>query len=119
MAHLVGTDLPVYPPDSHEAGVTEPVQHFILPMIVDIAPPDENSDNYYFYQNLAGNVVFCITPPRPPQRWGTDRRSTSEFLPMVIPPRMLNLYPRLRNLKVRRLWRGLYPPMTPPMPSPS
>ncbi len=107
VAHLVGTDLPVYP-DSHEAGVTEPVQHFILPMIVDIAP-DENSDNYYFYQNLAGNVVFCITPR--PQRWGTDRRSTSEFLPMVI-PRMLNLYPRLRNLKVRRLWRGLYP-MTP------
>lgn len=30
---------------------------------------------------------------------------------MVI-PRMLNLYPRLRNLKVRRVWRGLYP-MTP------
>lgn len=30
---------------------------------------------------------------------------------MVI-PRMLNLYPRLRNLKVRRIWRGLYP-MTP------
>ncbi len=85
IAALVGTDLPVYP-DSHEAGVTEPVQPFILPMIVDIAP-DENSDNYYFYQNLAGNVVFCITPR--PQRWGTDRRSTSEFLPMVI-PRMLN-----------------------------
>lgn len=107
IALLVGTDLPVYP-DSHEAGVTEPVRPFILPMIVDIAP-DENSDNYYFYQNLAGNVVFCITPR--PQRWGTDRRSTSEFLPMVI-PRMLNLYPRLRNLKVRRIWRGLYP-MTP------
>lgn len=104
---MVGTDLPVYP-DCHEAGVTEPVKQFLLPMVVDIAP-DQQSDNYYFYQNGAGQVVFCITPR--PQRFGTDRRSTSEFLPMVV-PRMLNLYPRLRNLKVRRVWRGLYP-MTP------
>ncbi len=104
---MVGTDLPVYP-DSHEAGVTEPVKRFFLPMLVDIAP-DEQSDNYYFYQNAEDQIVFCITPR--PKRMGTDRRSTSEFLPMVI-PRMLNLYPRLRNLKVRRIWRGLYP-MTP------
>ncbi|NLJ79768.1 MAG: FAD-binding oxidoreductase [Firmicutes bacterium] len=104
---MAGTDLPVFP-DSHEAGVTEPVQPFLKPMVVDIKP-DQNSDNYYFYQNLAGAVVFCITPR--PQRWGTDIRSTSEFLPMVI-PRMLDLYPRLRYLKIRRVWRGLYP-MTP------
>ncbi|HBN95503.1 MAG TPA: sulfurtransferase [Firmicutes bacterium] len=104
---MVGADLPVYP-DSHEAGVTEPVKRFFLPMIVDIAP-DSQSDNYYFYQNAEEQIVFCITPR--PKRMGTDRRSTSEFLPMVI-PRMLNLYPRLRNLKVRRVWRGLYP-MTP------
>ncbi len=104
---MVGTDLPVYP-DSHEAGVTEPVQRFFLPMLVDIAP-DEVSDNYYFYQNAENQIVFCITPR--PKRMGVDRRSTSEFLPMVI-PRMLDLYPRLRNLKVRRVWRGLYP-MTP------
>lgn len=104
---MIGTDLPVYP-DSHEAGVTEPVQPFLNPMVVDIAP-DEQSDNYYFYQNKEGGVVFCITPR--PKRMGIDQRSTSEFLPMVI-PRMLNLYPRLRNLKVRRVWRGLYP-MTP------
>lgn len=107
VALMVGTDLPVYP-DSHEAGVTEPVQLFFSPMVVDIAP-DEQSDNYYFYQNKAGAVIFCITPR--PKRMGTDQRSTSEFLPMVI-PRMLNLYPRLRNLRVRRVWRGLYP-MTP------
>ncbi len=104
---MVGTDLPVYP-DSHEAGVTEPVQRFFLPMIVDIVP-DEQSDNYYFYQNAENQIVFCITPR--PKRLGTDRSSTSEFLPMVV-PRMLHLYPRLRNLKVRRIWRGLYP-MTP------
>ena len=104
---MVGADLPVYP-DSHEAGVTEPVKRFFMPMLVDIAP-DEQSDNYYFYQNAENQIVFCITPR--PKRMGIDRRSTSEFLPMVI-PRMLNLYPRLRNLKVRKIWRGLYP-MTP------
>ncbi|HHT43103.1 MAG TPA: FAD-binding oxidoreductase [Firmicutes bacterium] len=104
---MVGADLPVYP-DSHEAGVTEPIQPLFNPMLVDIAP-DAHSDNYYFYQAKEGAVVFCITPR--PKRMGTDRRSTSEFLPMVI-PRMLNLYPRLRNIRVRRVWRGLYP-MTP------
>lgn len=101
---MVGTELPVYP-DSHEAGVTEPVKPFVKPMIVD-TKPDENSDNYYFYQSKDGSVIFCITPR--PKRIGIDTRSTSEFLPMVI-PRMLNLYPRLRHLKVRRIWRGLYP----------
>lgn len=107
VALMVGSDLPVYP-DSHEAGVTEPVKLFFGPMLVDIAP-DEQSDNYYFYQNKAGAIIFCITPR--PKRMGTDQRSTSEFLPMVI-PRMLDLYPRLRNIRVRRVWRGLYP-MTP------
>lgn len=101
---MMGTELAVYP-DSHEAGVTEPVKHFVKPMIVDIQPSN-NSDNYYFYQDMEGSIVFCITPR--PKRAGTDTRSTSEFLPMVI-RRMLNLYPRLKNLKVRRIWRGLYP----------
>ena len=107
VGQMVGADLPVYP-DSHEAGVTEPIQPLFNPMLVDIAP-DEHSDNYYFYQAKEGATVFFITPR--PKRMGTDRRSTSEFLPMVI-PRMLNLYPRLRNIRVRRVWRGLYP-MTP------
>ena len=107
VGQMVGADLPVYP-DSHEAGVTEPIQPLFNPMLVDIAP-DEHSDNYYFYQAKEGAIVFCITPR--PKRMGTDRRSTSEFLPMVI-PRMLNLYPRLRNIRVRRVWRGGFP-MTP------
>jgi len=43
--------------------------------------------------------------------WGKDKDSTSGFLPLCV-RRMLELYPRLRNLKVRRTWRGMYP-MTP------
>ena len=104
---LLGLDIPVYP-DSHEAGITEPVQRFFEPMIVDIRP-EAGSANYYFYQNAEGQVVFCITPD--PKIPGTDSDNTSVFLPQVI-ERMVNLYPRLRNLRVRRTWRGLYP-MTP------
>ena len=104
---LVDLELPVHP-DCHEAGVTEPCERFLEPMLVDIRPDDE-SGNYYFYQTVTGQVVFCITPK--PQVWGTDTDSTSSFLPLVS-RRMVELYPRLRNLKVRRTWRGMYP-MTP------
>jgi sarcosine oxidase subunit beta len=104
---MYGVDLPVYP-DSHEAGITEPVNQFFKPMVVDIRP-DSHSHNYYFYQNIEGQVVFCITPY--PKAAGKDIDNTSEFLPLMV-KRMLELYPRLRNLRVRRTWRGLYP-MTP------
>jgi sarcosine oxidase subunit beta len=95
-------------PDCHEAGVTEPVERFMEPMLVDIRP-DSESSTYYFYQTVTGQIVFCITPR--PQVWGTDTDNTSSFLPLCA-RRMLELYPRLRDLKVRRTWRGMYP-MTP------
>jgi sarcosine oxidase subunit beta len=107
IAALAGVTVPVRP-DCHEGGVTEPVERFMEPMLVDIRP-DSESGNYYFYQATTGQVVFCITPK--PPLWGRDIDSTSSFLPLVL-KRMIELYPRLRNLKVRRTWRGLYP-MTP------
>ena len=107
VAQMSGLDVPVSP-DSHEAGITEPVARFVEPMIVDIRPA-EGSKNYYFYQQGTGALVFCITPE--PPIVGTDRRETSEFLPMIA-PRMVGLMPKLANIRVRRTWRGLYP-MTP------
>ncbi|MEA1987518.1 MAG: FAD-binding oxidoreductase [Candidatus Marinimicrobia bacterium] len=104
---IFGMELPVYP-ESHEGGITEPVERFFEPMIVDMRPA-KGSANYYFYQNIEGQIVFCITPN--PNIPGKDCDNTSIFLPQVI-ERMLNLYPRLRNIRVRRTWRGLYP-MTP------
>ncbi len=104
---LVDIDHPVMP-DSHEAGITEPVARFLGPMLVDTRP-ETGSSNYYFYQLATGQIVFCITPS--PNLWGTDRHETSTFLPMVA-RRMINLVPRLQNIRVRRTWRGLYP-MTP------
>lgn len=107
VSRLAGLDAAVTP-DSHEGGVSEPVARFLEPMVVDIRPR-KGSSNFYFYQHHTGQVVFCITPS--PPIVGTDRRETSEFLPMVS-RRMIEIMPRLMNLKVRRTWRGLYP-MTP------
>lgn len=101
---MAGIELPVFP-DSHEGGVTEPVKPFFTPMVVDIRKAP-GSANYYFYQHETGQVVFCITPD--PPILGTSREETSEFLPLVA-KRMVGLYPRLANLKVRRTWRGCYP----------
>jgi sarcosine oxidase subunit beta len=107
VAAMVNIDIPVQP-DSHEAGITEPVKKFFNPMVVDIRPT-QNSKNYYFYQNPLGQIIFCITPS--PPILGTDIRATSKFLPQVA-ARMIDLLPRLKYIKVRRTWRGLYP-MTP------
>jgi sarcosine oxidase subunit beta len=43
-------------------------------MVVDLRP-GPGSKNYYFYQNVHGQVVFCITPD--PPILGTDTRETS------------------------------------------
>jgi sarcosine oxidase subunit beta len=102
-----GADIPVVP-DCHEAAITEPVQPFFQCMLVDVRPAP-GSKNFYFYQNRHGQVVFCITPD--PPIVGTDKRETSVFLPQIC-TRLVQLLPRLKNLRVRRTWRGLYP-MTP------
>ena len=107
VAKLAGIDLPVRP-DAHEAAITEPVARFLDPMVVDIRPAP-GSANFYFYQHQTGQIVFCITPR--PSIWGFDVEETSEFLPMVA-RRMIEVMPRLQNIRVRRTWRGLYP-MTP------
>ena len=107
IGEMMGIVLPVIP-DSHEGAITEPVERFFDPMVVDMRPI-KGSANYYFYQNNEGQVIFCITPS--PSIIGIDNDSTSVFLPQVA-KRMVELYPRLANLKVRRTWRGQYP-MTP------
>ncbi len=107
LCRSAGVSLPVVP-DSHEAGITEPVAPFFHCMVVDMRPAP-GSKNFYFYQNRHGQVIFCLTPE--PPLVGTDKRETSAFLPQVC-TRLVELVPRLRHLRVRRTWRGLYP-MTP------
>lgn len=107
VSKLFGVTIPVNP-DCHEAGITEPVQRFFEPMVVDIRRA-EKSANYYFYQNSEDQIVFCITPR--PQIWGDYRLSTSNFLPEAS-KRIISLVPKMANVRIRRTWRGLYP-MTP------
>lgn len=107
VSKLAGIDVPVTP-DSHESAITEPVARFLQPMVVDIRP-SPGSANYYFYQHITGQIIFCITPN--PSIWGDSDKETSDFLPMVA-RRMVEVMPRLKNIRVRRTWRGLYP-MTP------
>ncbi len=104
---MMGVDLPVSP-DSHEAGVTEPVKPFFHPLVVDIRE-FPGSKNFYFYQEKEGHIVFCLTPE--PIIPGLNRDSSCVFLPQAA-RRLIHLFPRLRNIRVRRVWRGLYP-MTP------
>ncbi len=112
IGEMVDLTLPVQP-ESHEAGITEPVQHLFSTMVVDITSAQDlqfgNSNNYYFYQTKEGQIIFCISPD--PPILGTDKRETSNFLPQVA-KRMIQLLPKLKFIKVRRTWRGLYP-MTP------
>lgn len=107
VGQMAGLNLPV-DPDCHEAGITESVAPFLAPMVVDIRP-GPGSANFYFYQHKTGQIIFCITPN--PQIWGFDVDETSVFLPQVA-KRMIEVMPMLKNIRVRRTWRGLYP-MTP------
>jgi sarcosine oxidase subunit beta len=105
----LGIEIPVTP-DSHEAGISAPVEHFLKPLVVDLRPgPEGKTANFYFGQNGEGQIIFCYTPKE--LFIGTDRESLSEFLP-ILANRMISLVPRLKNLLIRRIWRGCYP-MTP------
>ncbi|MDD4857881.1 MAG: FAD-binding oxidoreductase, partial [Candidatus Krumholzibacteria bacterium] len=106
---MAGLDIPVIP-DSHEAGISAPMERIFYPLIVDLRPgPEGKTKNFYFGQNDRGQIIFCYTPIVP--ILGTDCESTSEFMP-IIARRLIDLIPRLKNMLIRRIWRGLYP-MTP------
>jgi len=105
----IGTEIPVTP-DAHEAGISAPVEPFLEPLVVDLRPgPEGKTANFYFGQNKEGQIIFCYTPKD--LFIGQDRESLSEFLP-ILANRMISLVPRLKNLLIRRVWRGCYP-MTP------
>jgi sarcosine oxidase, subunit beta len=106
---MAGLDIAVNP-DCHEGGISAPVRPFLDPLIVDIRPgPEGKTTNFYFGQNADGQVIFCYTPK--PPIVGENRTSTYEFMP-IIAARLVEVIPRLKNLTIRRVWRGLYP-MTP------
>ncbi len=109
ICRTAGLDVPILP-DSHEAGISAPVQAFLGPLVVDLRPgPEGKTTNFYFGQDADGQIIFCYSPRVPIA--GTNRTSTYEFMPIAA-ARLVQLIPRLKNLTIRRVWRGLYP-MTP------
>jgi len=106
VGRCAGIEIPVVP-ESHEAGVSAPVAQFLGPLVVDLRPdPDGKTANFYFTQDRDGAVLFCYTPKTPFRHAGSE--PTSEFLP-VSARRMMDVLPRLKNMLVRRVWRGYYP----------
>jgi len=104
---LLGVPLPVQP-EAHEAAITEPTQPMFDAMVVDIRPTP-GSNNFYFYQHPTGKIIFCLTPD--PPIMGFLNQNTSGFL-TAGSQRLIDLMPKLMNLRLRRSWRGTYP-MTP------
>lgn len=107
LSEKIGLNVPVEP-DSHEAAITEPVARFFHPMIVDMRSRP-GSANFYFYQHPTGKIIFCMTPD--PPILGNHTIASSDFLPKAS-RRLIEVMPVLRNIRVRRVWRGTYP-MTP------
>jgi sarcosine oxidase subunit beta len=107
LSKKIGIDVPVNP-DSHEAAVTEPIAKIFDQMIVDMRVRT-GSENFYFYQHPTGKIIFCMTPD--PPIFGTHTIASSAFLPKAS-RRLIEVMPILKNIRVRRVWRGTYP-MTP------
>lgn len=107
LSSKIGLSVPVEP-DSHEAAITEPVSRLFDPMIVDMRSRP-GSANFYFYQHPTGKIIFCMTPD--PPILGTHTIASSEFLPKAA-RRLIEVMPVLQHIRVRRVWRGVYP-MTP------
>jgi len=84
IGNMVSIDIPMTP-TSHEAGISEPVAHFLDPMVIDIRPGSDprfgDSNNFYYYQNNEGQLIFCLTPN--PPIYGHDHEETSSYLPQV------------------------------------
>ena len=100
----LGLDVPVYS-DSHEAGITAPYRPVLGPMFVDTSADDDRiSRTFYFTQNGVGAFIFCYTPYT--SLYG--EHATSLFGP-TIARRMIGAIPSLKNVYVRRTWRGYYP----------
>ena len=109
IGNMTGLELPITP-DSHEAGISAAVKPFLGPLVVDLRPgPEGKTSNFYFGQLSGGQFIFCYTPSK--LFIGENRESTSEFIP-IISRRLVDLIPKLKNLLIRRVWRGCYP-MTP------
>jgi sarcosine oxidase subunit beta len=99
VARLAGVELPDWP-ERHEILSTEPLKPFLRPMVSVL------ESGLYFSQSLRGEIVGGITLPGPRDR---DVRlgSRLRFLQSMANA-MIEIMPRLGDVKVVRQWAGPY-----------
>jgi sarcosine oxidase subunit beta len=98
IGQMVGADLPVKP-YRHQIMVTEPVEHFMDPLVVDFF------HNLYFRQTVEGTVVMGQSDPGEPSSFET--RNTWKFIHEAA-RKVTHLVPKLRSANLVRAWAGLY-----------
>ena len=99
VARLAGVELPDWP-ERHEILSTEPLKPFLRPMVSVL------ESGLYFSQSLRGEVVGGISLPGPRE---TEVRLGSRLLFLDQMARaIIELIPRLGDVKVVRQWAGPY-----------
>lgn len=100
VAKLIDLDVPIFA-ERHEALITEPMERFFDPMIVDY-----REDGCYFNQKIGqGSIIGCYTPK--PNVPGLDIGVSFEFA-KEMGRRMARLIPQLNTIKIIRQWSGSY-----------
>jgi len=99
VARLCGVDLPDWP-ERHEILSTEPLKPFLRPMVSVL------ESGLYFSQSLRGEIVGGITLPGPRER-EVRLGSRLRFL-QAMAAAMIDIMPRLGDVKVVRQWAGPY-----------
>ena len=98
IAKMVGIELPTTP-YRHEILVTEPVEHFLDPLIISF------DGDYYFRQEHNGGIVGGMgNPDEPP---GINHRSSLHFL-IEFSHKLAKAMPILKDVRIIRQWAGLY-----------
>ncbi len=99
VARLAGIELPDWP-ERHEILSTEPLKPFLRPMVSVL------ESGLYFSQSLRGEIVGGITLPGPRDR-EVRLGSRLRFL-QAMATAMIDIMPRLSDVKVVRQWAGPY-----------
>ncbi len=98
VASLCGVDLP-NEPHRHEICSTEPLKPFLGPLVSVL------DSGLYFSQSMRGEIVGGMGDPKEPA--GMNLGSTSRFLARYSRA-LLELSPRLGQVKILRQWAGPY-----------
>ena len=98
LAALLGDELPIFP-ERHQILITEPVEHFMDPMVMSF------HRHFYAQQTPHGSVIMGIGDPAEPV--SLNIRPSWQFLEFTA-SLVTHALPALRDLRVVRQWAGLY-----------